>query len=456
MSNAKFKFCVAICGGGIGGVAAAVALSRHPDIDVNIYEATSEFSEVGAGIGVWPRVWKLLTELGLDRDLAKITNTKPTYDKVDTFTFRKSDQAQGLDFYNLQTEGSFIRYHRADFLQVLVDHLPASCGISFSKRLKSYIQHSSGKIDLLFEDGTTAKCDILIGADGIKSAVRRNMLTNKARKAAEAGKLEESVQLMNSIEPRWTGIAAYRALIPTERLQAYRDTHPDLNVTIPEMNSIPTMYMGQHINAVVYPISSGKLINIGLFHAKEELAGSTFPGPWVESVDTDEILAAHNHWEPQLQAIIECIHRPSRWAIHEAQPLQSWADGNVALLGDSAHAMSPQQASGAGQAVEDAMILATLLGHHLTTSRNIAQVLSIYDQIRRPFAERVAEKSIINGQYFGLQLDGIDFDRNPERLPEIGDAIKKNWSWSWATTLDGAMEEAIQRLENTSSSRASL
>ncbi|KAF8874274.1 hypothetical protein BD779DRAFT_1476578 [Infundibulicybe gibba] len=106
---------------------------------------------------------------------------------VDTFAFRKRDQARGLDFYRLQTEAGFIRFHYPDFLQVLVDHLPALCSVSVSRRLRGYIQNSLDKVNRLFEDGAAAECDILIGADGVKSTVHRNGLTNKARKAAEAG-----------------------------------------------------------------------------------------------------------------------------------------------------------------------------------------------------------------------------------------------------------------------------
>ncbi|KAG6835640.1 hypothetical protein H0H93_016271 [Arthromyces matolae] len=99
------KFDVAICGGGIGGLSLAVALSKYPDIHVDIYEAAARFSEVGAGIGVWPRVWKILESLGLSHDLAQLTALKPSYELSDAFIFRKSDQPEGLDFYKLQTQG---------------------------------------------------------------------------------------------------------------------------------------------------------------------------------------------------------------------------------------------------------------------------------------------------------------------------------------------------------------
>jgi salicylate hydroxylase len=91
--------------------------------------------------------------------------------------------------------------------------------------------------------------------------------------------------------------------------------------------------------------------------------------------------------------------------------------------------MSPQQASGAGQAIEDAYLLSSLLGHKLTNLSNVETALQIYDTVRRPIAEEVAERSLGNGRLFGLQLEGFDADKEPERLPEIGDAVKQNWKW---------------------------
>ncbi|KAG5731013.1 Salicylate hydroxylase [Termitomyces sp. T112] len=323
-----------------------------------------------------------------------------------------------------------------------MDHLPPHYNTFFSRRLRSYEEPQTGEIQLLFEDGSTAKCDILIGADGIRSAVRRSMLIQQAKKETALGRITESEELINNIEPVWTGILAYRALIPTERLQAYREAHPEMKIRVPQANSIPIMYMGQHVNVVVYPISSGKLINIGAFHANEKLAGTTFDGPWVEYVEKDQLLASHAHWEPELQAILQCIDKPSRWAVHASKPLRTWTYGRVALLGDAAHAMSPQQASGAGQAIEDAFLLSTLLGNRLTTLENVTEALSIYDKIRRPIAMEVAARSLVNGRLFGLQLPGVPLANDPDRLPELGDAIKDNWKWTWTTTLDSALEEA--------------
>jgi len=334
-------------------------------------------------------------------------------------------------------------------------HLSKSCKMHFAKRLHSYTEQGSGRITMYFMDNSTAVCDILIGADGIKSAVRRSLLIEKSKQAAKAGRLAEAEEFLHRINPIWTGVMAYQARVSTEKLRAYRDAHPDQKIRIPGANSTPCMYMGRQMNVVVYPVSSGRLINVSAFHAKEELAGTCFPGPWETNVETTELLAAHAHWEPEVQAILRCVDKPSRWAIHASKPLPSWVSRNVALLGDAAHAMSPQQDSGAGQAMEDAYLLATLLGHPLTRLDNVSRALSIYDTIRRPIAMEVAERSLTNGRLFGLQLPGVPLD-NDMVLPDLGEAIENNWKWTWSTTCDGAVKEAIRLLEVGQETRANL
>ena len=122
---------------------------------------------------------------------------------------------------------------------------------------------------------------------------------------------------------------------------------------------------------------------------------------------------------------------------------------------------------------QDAFLLATLLGHRLTTLKSVSRALSIYDTIRRPIATEVAERSLINGRLFGLQLPGVPLDNDPQRLPELGDAIRDNWKWSmwlvlsyvamahgiwaaWSTTLDGDVKDAVRMLESGEEVRAQL
>ena len=116
-------------------------------------------------------------------------------------------------------------FHRADFQNALLKNLSRSCRVTCSKRLRSYIEGPTGPIEMFFEDGTTATCDVLIGADGLKSAVRRSMYTEKAQVAQSQKRWAEAAECTACIEPLWSGTNAYRALIPAERLAARSPNH---------------------------------------------------------------------------------------------------------------------------------------------------------------------------------------------------------------------------------------
>lgn len=121
--------------------------------------------------------------------------------------------------------GNLMVFHRADFQKVLLRRLPKSCKTHCSKRLRSYTQRRSGPIELLFEDGSTNTCDVLIGADGLKSTVRRSFLGEKALVAQSKRWLAEVTEINAAVDPVWSGTNAYRALIPAERLRARAPGH---------------------------------------------------------------------------------------------------------------------------------------------------------------------------------------------------------------------------------------
>ncbi|KAJ8082777.1 hypothetical protein PM082_008633 [Marasmius tenuissimus] len=445
--GANIRLKVAICGAGIGGLTCALALSKYPDLEIDIYESASKLAEVGAGIGLFPRPWKIIRALGLEQDLLRLTELGVTEGPVKSFRYRKGDQPHdGPDFFQLVTSGSLVLLHRADYQQTLIQHLPRSCRTHCSKRLRSYSQRLSGPIELVFEDGTVAYCDVLLGADGLKSAVRRCALSEKSRWAQSEGRYKEAAELLQGVDPVWSGTNAYRALIPADRLQARYPSHRAITT--------PVQYLGKQGYVIAYPISQGKMVNFVAFTCRHDLEDTKFNGPWVSVADKCQFAGYFSHWEPEVQAMLDCVEKPLQWAVHTVRPLRSFVSGRTALLGDAAHAMTPHQGSGAGQAIEDSYILAALLGHPRTTRENVQRALRIYDEIRRPMAQRVMEKTRMNGRLYSMELDGLDIDDMPpaqqwEFLQRMGKKFVKNWEWAWTTTIDDTLLEALRRLEQS-------
>ncbi|KAG2076203.1 salicylate hydroxylase [Suillus decipiens] len=451
MSTPKFR--VAICGGGVGGLTLAVALSRYPDIVVDVYEAAQSFHEVGAGIAIWPRTYKVLRKFGhnFEQQLIQRCGYEYTDKYVPCIKHRKSDQAVGVQLFELMSKGNQMRFHRADFLGVLLSHLAPSCRTHNGKRLKSYIQPFNGRsrnspITLIFKDGSTATCDVLIGADGIKSAVRSCMLQELARGMPP----DRKQSVLSCINPIWSGATAYRALISAEKLRARCPDHRVLGGGF-------TQYLGKDAFFLGYSISLGKYINLAGFTLQPDLVGTAYEADariprrsfegkanseWVGELTAEQFVEPFKNFEKDAKHLLDCVEKGTLWAVHTVKTLPSMSFGRVALVGDAAHAMLPFQGAGAGQGIEDAYLLATVLGHKATTLDTVPRALAIYDKLRRPFSSDVARRSRLNGQLCSFQTD--------VPLYELGKTITKNFEWSWLTELDGALEEAVRLVENSS------
>ncbi|KIJ64716.1 hypothetical protein HYDPIDRAFT_175280 [Hydnomerulius pinastri MD-312] len=444
MANVKFK--IAICGGGVGGLTLAVALSKYPDIEVEVFEAAKCFTEIGAGVGIWPRAFKVLRKLGADLEqalLSRATDYEWTEEFVPSMNYRKSDQSDGAELFKLMTKGDLMRFHRADFHGVLLSYLPKSCKTHSGKRLVSYTQPtlpSNSPITLTFADGTTASCDVLVGADGIKSPVRGCMM----REIAQNLSGEAATAVLSCIDPIWSGTTAYRTLICADKLRALQPNHRALREA--------TMYLGKDVFILAYPISQGRYINFAGFILCADLVSTAyqedtshrrpFEGQWVGELTAKEFTDPFEGFEEDVKLLLECVEKGTLWAVHTVKHLPTHCYGRVALLGDAAHAMMPFQGSGAGQSVEDAYFLATVLGHPSTTLETVPRALAVYDKLRRPFSSDVALRSKLNGQLCALQED--------VPLSKLGETLTKNWEWAWLSELDDTLEDAMKILDSTS------
>ncbi|KZT63557.1 FAD/NAD(P)-binding domain-containing protein [Daedalea quercina L-15889] len=442
-NNSHYKLRVAIVGGGIGGLSFAVALRKlcGSHVKIDLYEAAHAFTEVGAGIGVWPRVWHTMEALDLARDLSAIIGDSG--DAGEDVEFRQSDYtAKGgseSDVPSCQwTQVAGVRtFHRAEFQAVLSAHLPLEADSTYSahfrKRLSFYdvLQSHPEAIALNFADGTCATCDLLVGCDGIKSAVR--------------GTLYQSQPTM--AEPVWSGCVAYRSLIPREALAKVNPEHPCLFRLM--------LACGQNRHFVAFPVSHGKMVNVVAMVSTPEEEGIKFQGEWTRESSKEEVLEAYAGWEPLVRQVISCIDKTAVWAINVVPKLPTYVGERVALLGDAAHAMTPHQGSGAGQAIEDGFILASLLADHRTTRDTLPRVLQVYDSIRRPFSQDIERCSRECGWLYEYVLSPADVgisvgptgDSPADELARRSNAAQQLLLWASETSLMNDKDKALQALD---------
>ena len=345
---------VLIAGAGIGGLTAAHAL-RAKGHDVVVLERAPAIREVGAGIQLPPNAVKVFDALGLtDRVTRRAV-------RPDALEARMGESGRRLFRVPLGEPSEarwgapYFHIHRADYVAALAEGLDIQTGADVVR-----YETPVGAVGVRLATGETLSADLLIGADGLHSAVRRQML------GAES--------------PRFTGNRAWRVTVPVERLG---DDAPDRTACV---------WMGRGRHAVTYLLRGGELANfVGVVEADA-------PGDegWEATGRRDDALADFAGWHPVITKLLERADASAfrRWALYDRDPLPRWTDGTVALLGDAAHPMLPFMAQGAAMAVEDAWVLAETLGDDIIGS------LTRYEAVRKPRATKAQAASRANMKTF--------------------------------------------------------
>lgn len=377
---------VAVIGGGIGGLSAALQLLKA-GLDVQVYEQAPRISEIGAGIQISPNASRLLHRLGL----------KPAMDAVGVRPLavnqRRWDDARTLQCAPLGPEvetlfgAPYYHFHRADLANLLADALPPE-RIHVGHRLVG-IEEKGERIVARFENGAAAETDLLVGADGIHSNVRR--LTFGPEK------------------PRFTGCVAWRGLVPAERI-----AHLDIEVASHN-------WMGPDAHCVHYWVAAKKLMNVVCVVEH----GTWTDESWITRGDVAEVLRRYEGWHPIVRGLIGAFPETFIWALHDRAELPHWTKGRVTLLGDACHPMLPMMAQGAAQSIEDGAALASLLK---AMPDDVPEALLRYEAIRKPRATRLQEASAANRKRFHLP-DGPEQQKRDELMALSGDRSMANIGW---------------------------
>lgn len=379
------KFKVAICGGGIGGLSFALALTKYDDIHIDVYEAASVFKDIGAGIGIWGRGIAALREWGLEDKVRTIATAVPgRYDDV-KFDIRRSDQLTEGELMGQWTTSTNLGFHRSQFVSLLAEELIKTerAATHFKKRCVAFSQREGNEengpkdlVTIYFADGTTANCDVLIGSDGIKSAVRACMLYGDPN---EEGKPVTTAQRF--ADTKFCGTVAYRALVDPVELGRINPNHSAITGR--------KMYCGKLRHLVSYPVAKGKFLNFIAYSSDPSRYKEWAEGPWEVEAGAEEVNQYYKDCEPEVRDFMKCIRTTSRWAMYDLNPLPFWSKGRVTLLGDAAHATTPFIGSGGGQVLEDAYVLSELLGSSLATRDTIPAILKAYEDVRKDRANKV-------------------------------------------------------------------
>ena len=354
-----------VAGGGIGGLAAALAATRA-GWPVQVFEQAAQFSEVGAGVQSGPNVVRLLQRWGLGDALARVAAFPRSLRVRGAHSGRELGTLHLQDF--AQRYGApYATIHRADLHRLLLDALRAdgAAQLHLEQMLTAFAQDAES-VTVTVADGRQHQGAALVGADGLRSRVRE--------------------WLLNDGPPRATGHLAYRALVAQHSLpEALRSQDV-------------TVWLGPRLHVVQYPVQAGEWLNVVVL---VEDPASLLLDNWDHSANPADVRHAVAGACAPLQYLLDAVPEWRRWALCNRPPVagsQQVARGRVALLGDAAHPMLPYLAQGAGMAIEDAAALQQVLKG--ADAQQVPEALQAYAQARWQRNARVQARSIRNGVIF--------------------------------------------------------
>lgn len=380
---------ILIAGGGIGGLAAAIGLAQK-GLKVLVLEKAAQLGEIGAGIQLGPNAFHAFDYLGVGETARNMAVYIDNLRLMDALTGEEITRIPLGDAFRTRMGNPYAVVHRGDLHGVFLKACTAHPNVELrtSSGVAGYDQDGD-TVTAILTDGSRVQGRALIGADGLWSNIRKQMLNDGA--------------------PRVSGHTTYRSVIPTE------DMPEDLRW------NAATLWAGPKCHIVHYPLQGWKTFNLVVtYHndAPEPVAG--------KPVSHDEVRRGFEHVAPVAKQIIDKGTDWKLWVLCDRDPVLNWTDGRVALLGDAAHPMLQYFAQGACMAMEDAVALSHVLGEgqgdmpsrlvtyqnmrHLRTARVQLQSREIGQHVYHPAGAHAAlRNAVMNSRSPGEWYDQIDW-----------------------------------------------
>ncbi|KAI0102796.1 hypothetical protein GGR51DRAFT_526241 [Nemania sp. FL0031] len=408
---------IAIIGGGLAGASLIHALIKFPHLDVHIFESAAAFKEGGMAIGIARNAQAALELIGPSAaQCLKRAGAVPMRgvrfmmaygETAGTVADEVDDVVQGKRLTSI--------VHRADFLQELLANIPRE-RMHASKKLQKVDGNSP--ITLHFTDGTTHECDILVGADGIHSVVRKLILGDNDPAASPQNSGAWFLMTLQSFDKAQASLG--KELINAEDAREYG-------------------WAGQNAFLMHNILSDGQLVQFAI--AADDKEATAESNQWQRTVCADEIKALYQDWPPHLNKAVDELlcARPEHKALYlwDHPNASTYVSGPMCITGDAAHSTTPWQGSGGGMSIEDSLILSSLLGHAKTPSEAVT-ALQVYDQVRRPRTQRIVESS----RDTGTMLTG-----RKEIDPETMRTFMSRWDFIIDIDMEKHRDEAIKLME---------
>ncbi|KAH7119951.1 hypothetical protein B0J11DRAFT_590980 [Dendryphion nanum] len=399
--QAKHSLKIIISGAGLGGLSTAIALRRRGHT-VTVYERAQRLDEVGAGIQVPPNSSRLLLKWGIGKYLHGKAN------EPEAIRMRRWENGKVIGLTRLgpafreEFGAPYWVVHRAN-LQIALYELAVDLGVEVhvGNGVKGY---EEGTPSVILEDGSVDQGDLVVAADGIKSAARKIVLRGEDQ------------------PPQKAGFAAYRAMVDTGRMK----DDPDISWLLDHPGQ--NLWIGPARHVMTYSVAGGKSFNMVLSHPE-----SSDPATWNQTTALLEMKSHFRTWDPALRKLINMIDTTLKWPLLTGKPLPHWLSpsNKLLIIGDAAHPMVPYMSSGAAMAVEDGAALAEILSL-ISNPTDLVPALKVFEKIRILRTGQMQEASLVNGKIWHFEDGAEQRARDAAMRVEVEGGLVRESANQWS------------------------